>query len=288
MKSSIRLLAFTALAGAGLVAGLPSAKAADLGMPYVAPAAVPVAAVGGGWYLRGDVGVSVKRGGRWHETEIENAAPTDQINDWAITKSSNSGNIALGVGYQFNDWFRADLTGQYRLASKLHGYQVLMDGDGNFFTGNDKANLSSWVFLANAYADLGHYNGLTPYVGAGIGVVLNQFHDGTQVSGADATGSWGTYADGNKWGLAGALHAGLGYEINRNWKLDVGYSWLWLGNTSSGAKTCYAPAGPCGVDGTRTNERWWINGSQSHDIHIGLRYVFGADAPVYYPVTARN
>ena len=87
--------------------------------------------------------------------------------------------FGLGVGYKFNDWFRADFTGEYRGKANFHG------SDNVTFTGgrgvdNYSGSKSEWVFMANAYVDLGTWWCLTPYVGAGIGganVKISGFRD---------------------------------------------------------------------------------------------------------------
>jgi opacity protein-like surface antigen len=280
-----------------LILGLPlllaaaPAAAADL-FHYPAPAApVYAAPVAEGWYLRGDVGGSVFRGkGHWHESEIDSADGSDAFNDWTSTKLGSSASVALGVGYQFNSYLRGDLTAEYRSKAKANGFQVIVDEDSNYFSARDTGKIDSWLMLANLYADLGHYNGLTPYVGFGVGAAINRFSGGYQESGGLATGSYGIFASDTKTSFAGAIHAGLSYDITSQLTLDAGYRWLWLGKASTGDKTCYGDglAGHCAVAGTATNEKWWINDMMSHDIRIGLRYRFYDDTPAPIPVVARN
>ena len=77
--------------------------------------------------------------------------------------------FGLGVGYKVNEWFRADLTGEYRGKANFHG------SDSVTFTGgqgvdNYSGSKSEWVFMANAYVDLGTWWSVTPYIGAGVGM----------------------------------------------------------------------------------------------------------------------
>ena len=88
-------------------------------------------------------------------------------------------NFDLGVGYQFNNWLRFDVTGEYRGGSQFQSLYVLNDA-GNTGTGNPtqladfyRGNISSWVGLVNGYVDLGTWWGITPYVGAGVGLASN-------------------------------------------------------------------------------------------------------------------
>lgn len=287
MKLALRLL----LAGLPLAIAASPAAAADLGARYAAPAPVPVyvAPVAEGWYLRGDVGGSVFRNkGDWHESEIDDADGSDTFNDWTSTKWKSSANLSLGVGYQFNSYLRGDLTAEYRAKAKVVGDQLQINGVGSY-SGHDTGKIDSWVFLANLYTDLGHYNGLTPYVGFGLGAALNRFSDGYQESGLDATGSYGIYDKGSKWNFAAALHAGVSYDITAQLSLDAGYRWLWLGKASTGNKTCYDPSDvSCAAGGTATTEKWWINDMMSHDVRVGLRYKFFDDTPARMPVVAKN
>jgi opacity protein-like surface antigen len=285
------------LAGLTMAVATPAANAADLGARYAPPAPVPVytAPAAEGWYLRGDVGGSVFRSkGKWHESEIDDASGTDIFNDWTSTDWKSSANLGLGAGYQFNSYLRGDITAEYRTKSKVVGNQIIINSANAYFSGHDTGKIDSWLVLANLYTDIGHFNGITPYVGFGIGAAVNRFSDGYQLSGGTANGSYGVYEKGTKTNLAAAVHAGLSYDITSQLSIDAGYRWLWLGKASTGNKTCYNPAEDpagnttCNWDGVKTTEKWWINDMMSHDIRIGLRYKFFDDTPARVPVIAKN
>lgn len=287
MKTALRLL----VAGLPLVLTATAASAADLGVRYAPPAPVPVAVASAheGWYLRGDIGVSVHRSENWKESEFETPALPDNIfNGWRSKDSDNSANLAVGVGYQFNDWLRGDLTAEYRTASKLRGIGGIYQLDDTDYTSVHGAKLDSWVFLANVYADIADFNGLTPYVGVGVGAALNRMYDARQDTVSVAGyGSYGIYGNDSKWNLAAALYAGLDYELTKQLSLDVGYRFLWLGDAQTKAGTCYQ------ADGTETtcsgdNPKWWANDLMSHDVRVGLRYKFFDDTPAHMPVVAKN
>lgn len=130
-----------------------------------------------------------------------NDAPTGSpfTND-AITRgfsqSSWSPNVDLGVGYRVNDWFRVEATygaskgpglttqGQAQCATKLSPVQNYDSTTqeyvsvGNTLTTNSCTGyLSSTQFnqtaLATAYVDLGHWWLFNPFIGAGLGVNVN-------------------------------------------------------------------------------------------------------------------
>src|ERR1700682_769114 len=90
-----------------------AAFAAD--MPSIAPPpnyGQPLVEDFGGWYLRGDIGFSNQRVSRldspgYHDPGIT-VPPTIGLGFDA------AGIVGLGAGYQFNNWLRADVTGEYR------------------------------------------------------------------------------------------------------------------------------------------------------------------------------
>src|SRR6266702_470494 len=95
---------------AGAVAILSTAAfAAD--MPIMPPPAYgpPPVQEFGGWYLRGDIGFSNQR--------VKDLLDTNSAayNNVAVSQTKNYSSAGIyggGVGYQFNNWFRADVTGQ--------------------------------------------------------------------------------------------------------------------------------------------------------------------------------
>ncbi|MBX8803520.1 porin family protein, partial [Ochrobactrum sp. MR28] len=77
-----------------------------------------------------------------------------------------------GVGYQVTGYFRTDLTVDYLTRAKFSGSTSGVCTANNAYAdcvSNDTAKMSALSILANAYIDLGNFNGFTPYVGAGIG-----------------------------------------------------------------------------------------------------------------------
>ncbi len=87
-----------------------------------------------------------------------------------LQKDVSSGMLAgLGLGYQFNNWFRADVTGEYRGGTTFRGLDTYPARRSNDYHGTK----SEWLFLANAYIDLGTWWCVTPFIGAGIGYSQN-------------------------------------------------------------------------------------------------------------------
>ena len=154
------------LAGFTLVPLTVVAKAADMG------GAAPVTEQDiSGIYLRGDLGGSYLN---W----------SGGGNSWAFIGDA-------GIGYQFDQNFRADLT-----------YNRTSD-----FTPSAGNTLSTSTIMANGYYDWKNESSFTPYLGAGLGY-------GWQ---------WGGGAIPSGQGIAVGLKAGVAYEMTNNLALDIGY-----------------------------------------------------------------
>src|SRR5882757_3184680 len=152
MRSVKSLLAAGA---ASLISSM--AFAADMPIAAPPPMYAPVAPPSdfGGWYLRGDIGYSNQRVDRVLDT---NAAAYNNVNVAQTGSFSSAGIFDLGAGYRFNNWFRADVTGQYRGKSTFTGLDVVTGvGPATGFAGTNSytATKSELLFLANAYVDLG-------------------------------------------------------------------------------------------------------------------------------------
>ncbi len=160
------------LVAAGAAALLSSvAFAADMPImqsPMYAPAPIEDF---GGWYLRGDIGFSNQRVKKLDWFSYPTLLSLNQN-----TGFDTAGIFGIGVGYQFNNWFRADVTGQYRGKSNFHGSDVFVFSNAGVPTnGADTytASKSEWLVLANGYADLGTWWSVTPFIGAGVGFSQN-------------------------------------------------------------------------------------------------------------------
>jgi opacity protein-like surface antigen len=100
----------SALIGAfAVVAPGTFAIAADMPEPPVYTPPPPVHF--GGWYLRGHIGMSNQRFGGLDHPSFDGPA----FFEWLDEGEFDAGMIfGGGLGYKFNDWFRTDLTAEYR------------------------------------------------------------------------------------------------------------------------------------------------------------------------------
>lgn len=249
-----------------LVAGMATmtimssaALAADL--PMMPPPPMPVVEDFGGWYLRGDIGMSNQKVKSLFNVLYNAPGTTVQNVNPAFDSAMTFG---LGVGYQFNNWLRADITGEYRAGASFNGLDIV--NVVGFPPGTDeyRAIKSEWLFLANAYADLGTWWCITPFVGAGIGMTRTTISSFMDI-GTTAPGGAVAYADdASKWSMAWALYAGLGYQVTKNVTVEFAYRYLDLGDARSGDIRPFN--GPGAV-----NNPMEFRGLTSHDFKLGIR-----------------
>jgi len=268
----MRGVGIAALAGAALVIGAQAAGAADLPPIIQEAPPVPVAEFGG-WYLRGDIGFSNQRVRDVIFVDSGGTVPAEQN----LTKSfDRAGIFDLGVGYRFNSWLRADVTGQFRGKAHFQALDVVTSG-GSTFTEQTFASKSEWVFLANVYADLGTWWCVTPFVGAGVGFDNVRITNWEDIGVASALPAANNFADaGSKWNFAWAAHAGLGYRVSSNLTLELAYHFLSLGNGVTGQVH--------GLDGSFQGAGDHLNRIYSHDLTLGLRWMFVAPLPPAEPL----
>lgn len=277
-KLSVLARSLTLLASVGAPC---FAQAADLLPPPPPPPLPAPVEVGGGWYLRGDVGVGATS---LHSVELRTtgAIPPGYHNDGATLGDQFF--AGGGVGYQFNNFLRADVTAEYRGGGHLSFTDVYNGfyGDGTPGTGLDynTGHLSSVVVMANGYVDLGCWYGLTPYIGGGAGQAFHRLSGFTDIGAGTAAGGFGTAKQKDTSSFAWNLQAGVSYDITPNFKVDVGYRYMNLGHFSTGTVSCYN-------SGCSDSYGYKIKDITSHDVKIGLRYMLGGVAaplpPVYEP-----
>jgi opacity protein-like surface antigen len=237
------------IAGAAAVTIAAPAIAADMPLPvYKAPVVLQT----GGWYLRGDIGMTNQQ-----VDEVTSPAFTPAVT--VLQQDVSSGMlVGLGIGYQFNNWFRADITGEYRGGTTFRGLDTYGVGSNDYY-----GTKSEWLFLGNAYIDLGTWWCFTPFIGAGIGYsrnTIDNWRDVNNVTGATA------YADSNsQWELAWALHAGIAYKVTPNFTAEFAYRYTSLGDFASGDMIGFN-----GANGTYNPI--YLNGVTSHDFKLALRW----------------
>ncbi|SCY69183.1 outer membrane protein [Microvirga guangxiensis] len=242
--SFIRAAFLAGLAGMSASA----AMAADLPRRVELPPA-PILDTTETWYLRGDVGYTHYKRPEADFTAVALAG--------GMTRESfrDSAVLGIGMGYRFSPMFRADVTLDHRFNSRFKG---LPSGDG-IAAGSvfDKGRFQSSTLMLNAYADLGTYRGLTPYVGAGIGVARNVLANYVRITDPAAEDR---LSGGGDYDFAWALMAGLGYKLSDSFTLDLGYR--------------YASLGDVKTRGYETGAGADVKFIGSHEMRLGVRYAF--------------
>lgn len=249
------------------------ALAADLPVielpPVVAAPVKPIAKTFSGWYLRADIGVTNQEVDELeNEVLFERAESNGDKIDFVVEPDFDSAGVAgVGVGYKFNRWLRADVTGEYRLKSSFHAYDRYDSGGNGTWNGTNDYNArkSEWLVLANAYVDLGSWYGFSPYVGAGIGMSRNTIDGFTDVN--VPTGGVAFGEENSEWDLAWALHAGAALHVTDHVALDFSYRFVHLGDAATGETYTY-------LDGNSLDDHWEFKDITSHDVRLGVRYMF--------------
>lgn len=254
-------LRFAAAGAAGVLMTAP-AFGADYSEPQVIEYEIPAPAARtaepfGGWYLRGDVAYrhSKYRGGEY--IRYDDPVPPPGFFDFGDLKGSYS--IGGGVGYQINRHLRTDVTLDWFGKSDFRGQTTGVCGPDQLpCSSTDRSAYSAWLLLANAYVDLGTWNKITPYVGAGIGGAWVKWDSLRNLDDNGETGHNG----GKGWRFAYSLMAGASYCLTQNWHADLGYRFTHI---QGGRMFGYANnAGP-----------GWDKGLFTHEARAGLRYQFG-------------
>ncbi|ANW04209.1 outer membrane protein [Bradyrhizobium icense] len=227
------------------------------------PYAPPVVEDFGGWYLRGDIGFSNQRVDR-----LNNALDATTTSSVQTNSFGTAGIFGLGVGYKVNNWFRADVTGEYRGNSQFFGKDVITF-PGGFGTDTYHATKSEWVVLGNAYVDLGTWWCITPFIGAGVGgarVSIANFTDQGITNIGGVTSPSLAFGDNvAKWNFAWAAHAGIAYKVTPNFTVELAYRYLDMGDGLTGDLRTF--------DGTNAiNNPTTFKNITSHDLKLGVRW----------------
>jgi opacity protein-like surface antigen len=146
----------------------------------------------------------------------------------------------------------------------LDSYSVFGGGSNDYH-----GTKSEWLFLANAYIDLGTWWCITPFVGAGIGYSRNTISNWRDVNVNVPGGAVGYSDSHSQWEMAWALHAGLAYKVTKNFTAEIAYRYVNLGD--------FRTNDMIGYDGSNaTYNPIYLNGVTSHDIKLGLRWSLNA------------
>ncbi len=238
-KSVIVGAVFAMLAAPALAADLP---------PVVEPPVTPPLEDFSAWYIRGDIGYKM-----YSDPEVNYANGAVELGE---EEFDNTWMVGLGVGYQFNRYLRADVTVDYEFEADFDSRTACVGACGaTLGSTTDESNMTVWTFMLNGYVDLAHWNGFTPYVGAGIGVAYIDIDELVETSGFGNPPIPG----GEQWNFAANAMAGVAFNITEYLLVDANYRYLWLGDVE----------GDRDVGGNRLE----YEDLAAHEIRVGLRYM---------------
>jgi opacity protein-like surface antigen len=200
------------------------------------------------WYLRGFVGYGVTNTYKLDYQTETNAS-------LQFNSNADIGFVGGAFGYDWNNWLRFDFSAEYRAKSRVYALVTYPPSGVDEYQGY----LKSWVFLANAFVDLGTWNCFTPFVGAGIGGAYNSLVEFVDVN---PNGGYGFGRNPSEWHTAYALYAGLGYNVSKSLKIDLTYRYLNYGSITDTVD--------CNV--TCTHDTFKFGNLISQDIMLGLRW----------------
>jgi hypothetical protein len=208
---------------------------------YYPPIEVPDVDYGveGSFYLRGSVGANYL----WaREATYDDPCLCAAVVS-PVTTAGYGYSFGAGFGFETGNGLRTDVTVDYLNNTGL--------SDGTY-----TLTLRTALGLANVYYDFplseDDYGGFGAYVGAGVGVAYNQTH----VVGPNAG------PDGTTWAAAGALMAGVTYDMG-SLVADLGYRLVYMPTITNG-QAAQLPVG----------SPYYINENMIHEVRGTLRYRF--------------
>ena len=149
-----------------------------------------------------------------------------------------------GFGQKWGGFLRSEFTFEYTRVRLIGPDAFDAAGQGV------RSRLPSWAAMTTTYADLFSYKGVTPYVGAGIGMSRNDLPDMV---------GYGQQKFGDSvFRLAWKAAAGIGVDLPKNLVLDIGYVYADLGRFST--KAVFGPA--------------LHQDAKVRKVYVGLRYNF--------------
>jgi opacity protein-like surface antigen len=208
--------------------------------PVISAESVAPDETNSGWYLRGDIGIAV------------NAAPSMnwQSSSYFDRSAANSASFGAGIGYRFSDTLRADITLDFLTSHRIKGNLTA--------TTEDHLTQDAATVMANGYYDIATFSGVTPYIGAGIGVA--RVNDDALVRDVSGIGTY-TFGGTLRYALAASAMTGFSFDIGHGMQADVGYKFTWIDKTRTGPETSSTLAGPVN-----------IGASGAHQFRVGLKY----------------
>lgn len=236
--------------------------AADLDPPAPIIEHKPIS-VGGGFYLRGDIGYSAFTG---IDLDDNVGAPTSPHLNERIGNGLFAG---VGVGYDFGKYLRTDITFDIR-----RNVDVKSDAPcGACIPPNPFTPLHTTVgvytALANVYLEPFEFKRFKPYISGGVGAAFVDFGNVITTGNPPPQAPIAAFGGSDGFRFAWSVGAGTSYAVNDNLSLDLGYRYLNIadGEVSDVVDKNNPGAGSAGIV--------TFDDLQAHEVRAGFRYTFG-------------
>lgn len=205
-------------------------------------------------------GLVQTQGTNLYETEV--GEPTFKLKIGSKTDSTFGGSLAIGYDFdkKFNIPVRAEI--EYSAFSRADAEKKFTDGNQSMTI---KQQFGIQTLFANAYWDINTGTKFTPYLGAGLGMAfISTKYNAKLVDSGNSFSSGFNSSSKNVTNFAWNVGAGLGYDINDSWTVDVGYRFVGLGSVKTNSISPYDDAGIH----MKTNNLY------QHQFSLGVRYTF--------------
>lgn len=277
MRNLLKCSSIVGIVCLGVTSIAHSADLDKIISPLNAPTIKPVE-VGNGWYLRGDIGYTAKQ--TYDPPNFSTFSVANGYRAGTVTSRSFKDDFSLGggIGYQFTDMFRGDVTldlikGDFALGGTGLDTCAAASPVGTTCNISTGGRYDNYMAMVNGYMDLGTISGFTPYIGAGAGYTKVSYRDVSSTGACvDGGGVCGTTADvtashsgHSEWRKTWALMAGMSYDLNNQVKVDLGYKYS---NIEAGTMYGYnSDAAALGASGAQAND----GGFERHEVRLGVR-----------------
>ncbi len=255
------------LAGALAVGTVGIAAAADMPLPpppVIEPVAPPQFS---GWYLRGDVGYGFNQVNNF----TSNVAATTPGFQYDGVGLDGAMIIGGGVGYQINNWFRTDLTAEYRTPAHFSAEESYAGGVGygpgsDAYCGKHPQRPCARQWLCRS-RDLVWIHALRRR-GCRRGLPAVPRHDGFGALARAISAATVPRRTPTARSSPGPSWPASIMRSRRTGELELGYRYVDPGRITSNGIVCTVPCPP------EDPSLHWA----SQDVRVGLRYIF-ADMP---------
>lgn len=256
------------------------------GTPVPAPMPIPETF---NWYIRADIGLGFAQEPSVRESGLvfggtDSIAPFGSSSSWFQPDFETFVTYGLGVGYYVSPRWRVDVTMDVRSQAQIRAngtysytqYDLppavaVATPTGNNVNGSmsESVTVRGAAGLFNVYYDLTDRGRFTPYVGAGLGFIINEVNrrsfttetitDALTGAVVGTRGAAGNDTE-HSVSLAAMLTAGLSYTLWTSTILDLNYRYMYLGGSNVGIT----------VNGNRSQLD--IGDLHEHQIRAGIRW----------------